>query len=134
MVLTVRKALPATSEFGTPTPKVFSMLTTSSSASIESRPRPFGPNKGRSLAISSGVVCNIKFFTSICLMRLRRSDSDINAKRDSVLNSGNGQTRIAFDDRLFRQDSRDFWITHPANLVNPVSKPALFDRPAGLSD
>src|SRR5450631_2495467 len=67
-------------------------------------------------------------------MRLRRSDSDINAKRDSVLNSGNGQTRIAFDDRLFRQDSRDFWITHPANLVNPVSKPALFDRPAGLSD
>src|ERR1017187_532102 len=77
MVLTVRKALPATSELGTPTPKVFSMLTTSSSASIESRPSPLGPNNGRSLAISSGVVCSIKFLTSICLMRLRRSDSDI---------------------------------------------------------
>src|SRR5450631_2080064 len=64
-------------------------------------------------------------------MRLRRSDSDINAKRDSVLNSGNGQTRIAFDDCLFRQDSRDLWITHPVNLV---SKSALLDRRAELSD
>src|SRR2546430_13020514 len=53
------------------------MLTTSSRASIESNPRPFGPKSGRSSPIWSGVVCSIKFLTSISLMRVRSSTSDI---------------------------------------------------------
>src|SRR5437660_9700088 len=80
MVLTGRSALAATSELGTPTPKVFSMLTTSSSASMESRPNPPGPKSGRSSPISSAVVCSIRFFTNISLMRVRRSGSDMRVK------------------------------------------------------
>src|SRR6266566_4724755 len=68
MVFTVRSAFPATSELGTPTPNVFSMLTTSSSASMESRPSPSGPKSGRSSPICSGVTCSIRFFTSISLI------------------------------------------------------------------
>src|SRR2546429_8653931 len=94
MVLTVRRALPATSELGTPTPNVFSMLTTSSRASIESSPSPFGPKRGKSSPIWSGVVCSIKFLTSISLMRGRRSTSDINEAREIVVNGGAGQPHI----------------------------------------
>src|SRR5438094_4515267 len=81
MVFTVRSAFPATSELGTPTPNVFSMLTTSSSASMESKPRPFAPKSGRSSPICSVVTCSIRFLTSISLMRVRRSDSTINEPR-----------------------------------------------------
>src|SRR5207249_5581258 len=67
------------------------MPTTSSSASIESRPRPFGPKSGRSSAIWSGVVCSIKFLTSISLIRLRKLVSDIKEVRDLVASRDAGQ-------------------------------------------
>src|SRR5881398_620234 len=67
------------------------MPTTSSSASIESRPRPFGPKSGRSSAIWSGVVCSIKFLTSISLIRLRRLVSDIKEVHDLVASRDAGQ-------------------------------------------
>src|SRR6266487_4719954 len=116
MVLTVRRAFPATSELGTPTPKVFSMLTTSSRASIESSPRPFGPNSGRSSPIWSGVVGSIKFLTSISLMRARRSASDIVGGAENVVISALGQ-RGNWRGALF-------WDT--AELVSSKIKP---DRP-----
>src|ERR1043166_1637462 len=53
------------------------MLTASSRASIESRPRPLGPNRGRSSPICSAMVCSIRFFTSISLMRLRKSSESL---------------------------------------------------------
>src|SRR5213083_1821400 len=80
IVFTVRSAFPATSEFGTPTPNVFSILTTSSNASIESRPSPSGPKSGSSSPISSGVTWSIRFLTSISLIWARKSDSDINER------------------------------------------------------
>src|SRR3981081_1526892 len=92
MVLTVRSALAATSELGTPTPKVFSILTTSSRASMESSPKPPGPKSGRSSPISSGVVCSIRLFTSISLMRVRRSGSDMKVK---WISGGNARGRVA---------------------------------------
>ena len=54
---------------------------------IESSPNPFGPKRGRSSAIWSAVVCSIRFFTSISLMRVRRSGSDIN-ERERCCRSG----------------------------------------------
>src|SRR5206468_7836390 len=107
-VFTVRSALPATSELGTPTPKVFSMPTTSSSASIESRPRPFGPKSGRSSAIWSGVVCSIKFLTSISLIRLRRLVSDIKEVRDLVASRDAGQLS---QQNLIRSATRESALT-----------------------
>src|SRR5262249_46863324 len=61
-------------------PKVFSILTTSSSASMESRPSPSGPKSGSSSPICSGVTCSIKFLTSISLIWARKSGSDINER------------------------------------------------------
>src|SRR6266480_8117777 len=133
MVLTVRRALPATSELGTPTPNVFSMLTTSSRASIESSPSPFGPKRGKSSPIWSGVVCSIKFLTSISLMRGRRSTSDINEAREIVVNGGAGQLylslrwigRFAGDAKngAFR---RVEIISSKGLLDPPLPKPAWF--------
>src|SRR6476659_10129027 len=80
IVFTVRSAFPATSEFGTPTPNVFSILTTSSNASMESRPSPSGPKSGSSSPICSGVTCSIRFLTSISLIWARKFGSDINER------------------------------------------------------
>src|SRR5439155_8316540 len=57
------------------------MLTTNSSASIESKPSPSWPNSAKSSPICSGVICSIRFFTSIFLIWMRKSDSDINEPR-----------------------------------------------------
>src|ERR1700738_4834755 len=92
MVFTVRRARPATSELGTPTPKVFSRPTTSSRALIGPKPRPFGPKTGRSSPIWSAVTWSIRFLTSISLMRGRRSPSDIVKAPDSVALRGARQT------------------------------------------
>src|SRR5258705_7688006 len=70
------------------------MLTTSSRASIESNPRPFGPKSGRSSPIWSGVVCSIKFLTSISLMRTRRSTTDIISGGEVVVIGPGGQLRF----------------------------------------
>src|SRR5438094_3911091 len=67
------------------------MLTTNASASMESRPCPLEAKMGRSSPISSGVVCSIRFLTSISLMRVRKSESDIRSC-DFVVNYGPGQT------------------------------------------
>src|SRR6476660_2145572 len=80
IVFTVRSAFPATSEFGTPTPNVFSILTTSSNASIESKPSPSGPKSGSSSPICSEVTWSIRFLTSISFIWARKSDSDINER------------------------------------------------------
>ena len=39
--------------------------------------KPLRAEKGRSSAISSAVTCSMRFLTSISLMRVRRSGSDI---------------------------------------------------------
>jgi len=50
----------------------FPCLTTSSSASMESKPRPSGPKSGKSSPICSGATCSIRFLTSISLIWARK--------------------------------------------------------------
>src|SRR6516225_2395625 len=47
---------------------------------MESRPSPSAPKSGRSSPICSGVTCSIRFLTSISLIWVRKSGSDINER------------------------------------------------------
>ena len=77
MEFTFKNALRATSALGVATPKFFSMLTASSSASIESSPSPSGTKSGVSSPISAGVILSIRQSTIMALTRAFRSVSDI---------------------------------------------------------